>query len=354
MIISERMKGVFERENWILGGEVVELEERIADYTNRFQSVACGSGADALYLALDAAGMNEMAVVITTPFTFGATVSAILRTGAWVSFCDIGEDLQIDHVRLNDIFCIRKHIGAVVTVDLFGGMPNYGAIQSLCWEHKVKLIEDAAQAFGAEYDGLAAGSFGNFGCFSFHPSKPLGAIGDAGMVVTDDEKAAQTMRVRRNHGQAEKYHYTEAGINSRMDSIQAAAILDNLDSYDAELKRRRALAKVYRDKIEGVRHPIQDGGIRNPSFSIYPVIFETREQRDKAQAAITKAGLWSRVYYPTTLHLQPAFEFLGYKRGSLPRAERAAETILALPMAPGLLPEDLDRLAEIIGGVVRK
>ena len=147
------------------------------------------------------------------------------------------------------------------------------------------------------------------------------------MVVADDDDAANLMRRRRNHGQGPvKYNYIEAGINSRMDSIQAAAILDKLDNYGAELVRRRTLARLYRDNIEGVRHPIQAGGVRNPSFSIYPVIFDSPELRERAKVALSRAGVWCRVYYPSTLHLEPAYSFLGHKRGDFPRAERACET----------------------------
>jgi len=351
MIISERIKQVFERESWILGDQVTELETRIANYTKRNCAVACGSGADALYLALDAMGINEWSTVATTPFTFGATASAILRTGAKLVFVDIGPDLQIDAGVVSTLPIFRK-LDAVVTVDLFGGMTDYTEIATC----GVKVIEDAAQAFGAEYDGRKAGSLGHAGCFSFHPSKPLGAIGDAGMVVTDDFDAATVMRIRRNHGQAQlKYHYIEAGLNSRMDEIQAAAILDKLDNYDAELVRRRTLARLYRDNIEGVRHPIQAGGVRNPSFSIYPVLFETPELRERAKAALSRAGLWCRVYYPTSLHLEPAYSFLGHKLGDFPRAERACETILALPMdAEASQVENIERLFDVMGEVTGK
>ena len=244
----------------------------------------------------------------------------------------------------------------VVTVDLFGSAPHCGKIAACAEEYLTRIIEDAAQAFGAEYDGKVAGNLGSFaGCFSFHPSKPLGAIGDAGMVVTDDEDAANLMRTRRNHGQGAKYEYIEAGLNSRMDEIQAAAILDKLDGYAVELYRRRGLARFYRRHIDGVRHPIKSCGVISPSFSIYPVLFKSQEQRDKAKAALSEAGIWCRVYYPTPLHLQPAFSFLGYKRGSFPRAERAAETILALPMDEKACEVDeIERLVKIIGGVVGK
>ena len=350
MIISERIKRVFEHENWILGPEVAELEARVADYTGRKHAIACGSGADALCLALDAAGINEFSTVATTPFTFGATASAILRTGAKLIFVDIGDDLQIDARKVAALRTMRS-VDAVVPVDLFGGMPNYQAIT----ESGVMIIEDAAQAFGAEYEGRKAGAFGFAGCFSFHPSKPLGAIGDAGMVVTDDKYAERIMQRRRNHGQSAKYNYVEPGLNSRMDSIQAAAILDKLDNYDAELKRRRTLARLYRDNIEGVRHPIQAGGIRNPSFSIYPVLFDSSELRERAKVALSQAGLWGRVYYPRSLHLEPAFSFLGHKRGDFPRAERACETILALPMDEKASQVDqIELLFNVLEGVLKK
>ena len=351
MEISERIKKVFERENWILGDEVAELETLVAYYTGRKHAIACGSGSDALYLALDAAGINEFSTVATTPFTFGATASAILRTGAKLIFVDIGQDLQIDAGIVSTLPMLR-HIDAVVTVDLFGSTPNYQEIA----ECGLRVIEDAAQAFGSEYDRRKAGALGWAGCFSFHPSKPLGAIGDAGMVVVDDDDAAKAIRTRRNHGQGPvKYNYIEAGLNSRMDSIQAAAILDKLDNYDAELVRRRTLARLYRDNIKGVRHPIQSGGVRNPSFSIYPVLFDSPELREMAKAALSRAGVWCRVYYPSALHLEPAYSFFNYKRGDFPRAERACETILALPMDEKASQVwNIELLFEVMGEVLGK
>jgi len=350
MIISNRIRRVFEHENWILGDEVRELETRVANYTRRNCAVACGSGADALYLALDAMGICAGKTVATTPFTFGATAAAILRTGARLVFVDIGQDLQIDAVQVATLPMLRK-LDAAVTVDLFGSFPDYKTIS----ECGIKVIEDAAQAFGAEYDGRKAGSLGHAGCFSFHPSKPLGGIGDAGMVVTDDFDAAARMRARCNHGQVLKYSYVEDGLNSRMDSLQASAILDKLDNYDAELHHRRTLARLYRDNIDGVRHPIQSGCVRNPSFSIYPVIFDSPELRERAKAALSHAGLWCRVYYPSPLHLEAAFAALGHKRGDFPRAERACETILALPMDEKASQLDqLDRLFNVLGEVLGK
>lgn len=352
MIISDRVKAVFGREDWILGREVEELEQRVAAYTRRKHAVACGSGADALYLALDAAGISEWSNVITTPFTFGATAAAITRTGARLIFADIGPDLQIDPEHVERICRSSGRIDAVVAVDLFGGMPRYLELAEICRKYNAVLIEDAAQAFGAEYDGKLAGALGEIGAFSFHPSKPLGAMGDAGMVVFDGSTAAADMiRRRRNHGQESKYRYTEAGLNSRLDTIQAAAILDKLDGYEAELARRRRSALSYREAIRSVRHPIKAGGTQNPSFSIYPVQFDLQEQRDEAMAKLLAEGIWCRVYYPSPLHLEPAFSFLGYSRGDLPWAERACRTVLALPMEGE---PDVGRIAEIIGGVAEK
>lgn len=345
-MISERVKRVFEHQNWILGPEVAELEGRIADYVGREYAVACASGADALYLALNAAGINDHCVVATTPFTFGATASAILRTGARLVFADIGQDLQIDFDQVYDLFRKNHKICSVVAVDLFGGMPDY---KKAGFDEMHVLVEDAAQAFGSEYGSKKAGVFGNYGCFSFHPSKPLGAFGDAGMVVTDNAIAAHTIRTIRNHGQKSKYHYTGEGLNSRMDSIQAAAILDKLDGYEAELKRRRSLANAYRDSLPNLRHPIQTTETQNPSFSIYPVIFESTEIRERDKAALSHAGIWNRVYYPRSLHLEPAFAFMGHKKGDFPNAERASETILALPMDVTM--DGIKQVIEILQGI---
>jgi dTDP-4-amino-4,6-dideoxygalactose transaminase len=347
-MLSKRVLKVFEHKQWILGPEVGELEKRVEIMTGR-HAVACGSGADALYLAHLALGVGEFELIATTPFTFGATAAAIARAGARPIFVDVDEDLQIsaDGIeRAHD----KNNLSAVVTVDLFGGFPHYIQIAEFCQANDIKLIEDAAQAFGAEYDGRPAGSLGDAGCFSFHPSKPLGAMGDAGMVVFFDGQAAEFARRIRNHGieggGATKYLYTDPGLNSRMDSIQAAALLDKLDRFPAELARRRTIAAVYRRAMPFLKHPVQPGGVHNPSFAIYPVIFESNKQRQWAMMALTAAGLWNRVYYPIPLHLQPAYSWLGHKLGDFPVAEKACERILALPLEVG--PDEASRVVEIL------
>lgn len=340
-MISNRVKIVFEHGQWINGPEVKALEKRVAQYTGRKHAIAVGNGYDALSLAIECfAPIRNTPVIITTPFTFGATASAAIKRNR-VKFVDIGDDLQINHAMIDDQFT-----GAILPVDLFGGTPNYQELKKT----GCRIIEDAAQAFGAEYDGRKAGALGDVGCFSFHPSKLLGACGDSGMIVLDDDQRAAEIRMLANHGMSPgtKYLYSEPGVNSRMDSIQAAILLDRLDDFDRLLTERRVIASVYRRALPCVKHPIQEGGIRRPSFSIYPVLFETQKHRQIAQMALTKAGFWSRIYYPIPLHLQPAFNLLGYKKGDFPKAEKAAETILALPME--ITMEQIGQVIDIIRG----
>ena len=339
-MIPERVKEVFRHQQWINGPEVAELESRVAKYVGRRHAVAVGSGYDALVFGMLAAGIKDWPyMVVTTPFTFGATVSAAM-TAPNVAMVDIGDDLQIDHTQIKGAVD-GSLLGAIIPVDLFGGTPNYQAMR----ETGFTIIEDAAQAFGAEYDGRMAGALGDVGCFSFHPSKLLGACADAGMVVLDDDEAAARIRMVANHGMHPwtKYVYAEPGVNSRMDSIQAAVLLDKLDSFDSVLSERRTIAKIYRRELSCVKHPIQEGGIRRPSFSIYPVLFASMDQRNRAMSALNSAGFWARVYYPLPLHLQPAFHHLGYHKGDFPKAEKAAETILALPMEI-----NMDRIGNVI------
>lgn len=345
-MISERVKEVFRHRQWINGPEVADLEMRIANYVGRKHAVAVGSGYDALVLGLLAAGLEYYPhMVITTPFTFGATLSAAMRSLS-VALVDIGADLQIDHDQIKGAVA-DGFLGAIMPVDLFGGTPNYQAMR----ETGFTIIEDAAQAFGAEYDGRMAGALGDLGCFSFHPSKLLGACGDAGMIVLDDDEMMARIRVVANHGMHPwtKYVYAEPGVNSRMDSIQAAVLLDKLDSFDSVLSERRTIAKIYRRELSCVKHPIQEGGIRRPSFSIYPVLFANKDQRNRAMSSLNSAGFWARVYYPLPLHLQPAFQHLGYYKGDFPKAEKAAETILALPMEISM--DRIGHVIDIIRGV---
>lgn len=345
MEISNRVKIVFEHQRWINGPEVRELEKRVADFTGSRHAIAVGNGYDALFLALSES-MQVSSRVITTPLTFGATVSAAIAAKGLVRFVDIGEDLQIDSDAVaampTDYF-----ENFILPVDLFGGMPNYDHLNETGWT----IIEDAAQAFGAEYAGRKAGALGDIGCFSFHPSKLLGACGDAGMIVLDDDVMAEKIRIRANHGMQPgmKYLYADQGVNSRMDSIQAAVLLDKLDRFDSILAERRMIASVYRRALPCVKHPIREAGKIRPSFSIYPVLFETSEQRTRAQMELTRAGFWSRIYYPIPLHLQPAFRSLRYKAGDFPKAEKVAETILALPMEITLA--EVGIVIDIIRGV---
>ena len=345
-----RVLDIVKHKRWILGPEVEELEKNVSAMTGRY-AVACGSGADALYLAHLGLGIGEFETIATTPFTFGATAAAIVRAGARPIFVDVDDDLQISADGIEQAHS-RHGLSAVVTVDLFGGFPRYGQILDFCRDKGIKVIEDAAQAFGAEYDGKPAGSMGDAGCFSFHPSKPLGAWGDAGMVVFADGRAAELICKVRNHGMeggaANKYIYTEHGINSRMDSIQAAVLLDNLERFPAELAKRRAIAALYLRLLPSLRHPVRLDGAQRPSFAIYPVIFDSHKRRRAAQEALSAAGLWCRVYYPIPLHLQPAYRWLGHDYGEFPVAEKACERILALPLEVD--PADAVRVAEILKG----
>ncbi len=344
--VSSAVLGVMRSTHFILGPCGKALEEAIAAYHGVKHAVAVASGTDALHLALLAAGIKRGDEVITTPFTFIATAEAISYTGAVPVFVDIDPDtFNIDATKIEA--AVTKKTRAIVPVHLYGQPADMDRIMMVAKKHGLRVIEDCAQSFGAEYRGRKTGSFGDTGCFSFFPSKNLGCYGDGGMVITDDRKLAEHMLSLRNHGSQVRYYHDEIGFNSRLDEIQAAVLTIKLRYLDEYNEKRRKNAMLYTAHLSG-------SGMQTPSeqpetrhvFHQYTVRVKERDSVKKKldEGKVTS----SMIYYPVPLHLQAAYKDLGLKPGSLPAAEQAAREVLSLPMYPELTEGQIKTVAEAV------
>ena len=331
---------VLDSQQFILGEDVRLLEAEMARYTGAGYAVGCGSGSDALLLALLALGVGEGAEVVTTPFTFFATAGAVTRTGARPVFVDIEpRTYNIDPARVEEAVTGRTR--ALLPVHLYGQCAEMGEILRVAQGRGVRVIEDAAQAVGGvDAAGRSAGSAGDAGCFSFYPTKNLGAAGEAGLVTANDAGLAERLRRLRVHGGATEYHHDEVGFNSRLDTFQAAVLRVKLPHLDAWSDARRERAGDYTRLmgeaglsefvtppyvLEGARHIFHQYVVRVPAA-----------RRDALLEHLRANGVGTKVYYPVPLHLQPCFAYLGYREGDFPESERAARETLALPMFPEL------------------
>jgi len=352
--------------HFILGAEVTAFELQAAKACGTSFAVGCGSGSDALWLALAAAGVGPGDRVLTTPFSFFATVSAILRAGATPVLADIEPKTFNLSAQLCEKAIERKPVKAVMPVHLYGQCADWDAFGALQAEHGLLLIEDAAQAFGATWKGHKAGSLGDAAAFSFYPTKNLSAMGDAGMTTTDDGELAERMRMLRTHGMRRRYYHDEVGANSRLDTMQAAVLLVKLEfvaQWNAERRRLAAnydalfhkagLARKDGDAAEGVVLPFVDSRGEHV-FHQYVV---RASRRNELREFLTERKIGTEIYYPVPLHLQDALQVLGYKRGDFPESERAAEEVLALPMYAELREDEQEivvaAIAEFYSGEAR-
>jgi len=331
--------------HFVLGPNVQALEQEAAAYCGVKHAITCASGTDALHLALRACGIGPGDEVITTPFTFIATAEAISYTGAKPVFVDIDpHTFNIDPEQVARAVTPRTR--AVLPVHLYGQPADLAPIAETCRRHGLRLVEDSAQSFGAEYGGRKSGAFGDIGCFSFYPSKNLGAYGDGGMVVTDDDALAQSVRILRDHGRTATYRHARVGYNSRLDEIQAAILRVKLRRIDEYNRLRRRNAHLYSERLRGTRvtPPEEDG----KGLHVYHQYTIRSERRDTIQKALGAAHVASAIYYPVPLHQQEAYlsDASGVK---LPQAEAAAAQVLSLPMYPELTEAQVNR---IIGAVL--
>jgi dTDP-4-amino-4,6-dideoxygalactose transaminase len=341
---------VVDSQQFILGEEVRRLEEEIAAYCGTREAVGCASGSDALFLALLALGIRPGDEVLTSPYTFFATAGEISRAGAVPVFADIDErTFNLDVSQVAD--CLRSHpkIRAIIPVDLFGGCADMDPIGELARERGIPVIEDAAQSIGAEYKSRRAGSLGLAGCFSFYPTKNLGAYGDGGMLTTSDSSLAARLRALRVHGSTTKYVHQWVGINSRLDAIQAAVLRVKLRYLDNWSAGRRRNAERYRALLAASSIPVvPPAPAEYQTRHVYNQFTIRCPDRDRLRAYLKQRGIGSEIYYPLPLHLQPCYAALGYSKGDFPVSERLAAESLSLPVQAELAAEDIDYVTDAI------
>jgi dTDP-4-amino-4,6-dideoxygalactose transaminase len=348
--IRSVIERVLDSQNFILGPEVAGLEREIAEYSQCKFGIGVSSGTDALLVALMAIGVKPGDEVITTPYSFFATAGVIARLGAVPIFADIEPNtFNIDPEKIESKISSRTR--ALIPVHLFGRMARMDVIIEMANRHGIRVIEDAAQAIGAEYQGRRAGSIGDLGCFSFYPTKNLGAFGDAGMVVTNDAELGERVRMLRVHGYRTKYHSEAVGGNFRLDEIQAAILRVKLKYLDQWTEARRRNAALYRDLLpEAVSAPADDPNGRH----IYNQFVIRYKDRDRLMNWMKDHSVGSEIYYPVPLHLQDCFNSLGGKPGDFPETERACSETLALPIYPELTEEMVRYVADTIRELVNR
>jgi dTDP-4-amino-4,6-dideoxygalactose transaminase len=341
--IDAAILGVVASGQFVLGPNVRALEKEIAEYVGCRHAVGVASGTDALQLAMVALGVGPGDEVITTPFTFIATASTISHTGAIPVFVDI--DPRTFNMAPESVeAAITPRTKAILPVHLFGQMVEMGPILEVADRHGLRVIEDAAQAIGAEENGRRAGSVGDIGCFSFYPTKNLGAYGDGGMVTTNDAELADKVDVLRRQGSKTKYFNEVLGFNSRLDEIQAALLRVKLKYLDEWAEERRLVAQRYNELLSGVETPYERPGVRH----VYHQYTIRTPRRDELRAHLRDRGIGTMIYYPVSLHRLPVYAGLGYGEGSLPESERAAEEVLSLPMYAELREEHIRAVASAV------
>jgi dTDP-4-amino-4,6-dideoxygalactose transaminase len=369
--IEAAIRRVMESQHFILGPEVESFEKKLADYVGSKHAIGVASGSDALVVALMALGVGPGDEVITTPYTFFATAGAISRLGAKPVFVDIEPNsfnLDPDQVRdyligkhplLNDRSRFDHHPGrvkAIIPVHLYGQCADMAPIMAVAGERGIPIIEDAAQAIGSRYQGRSAGTMGVFGCYSFFPSKNLGAAGDAGALVTDDDQLAEKVRVLRAHGSKPKYFHRVVGVNSRLDAIQAAILSVKLRYLDQWSDGRQQVAARYDELLGDNSTPV---GVSSPTLGlpwrrpgdrhIFNQYIVRSPMRDQLRAALKQAKIGCEIYYPLPMHLQECFADLGYRPGDLSESEAAARETMALPMFPEIDLAQQVRVARAMG-----
>lgn len=369
--IMAPVERIFEQQSFILGPWVENAEKDLAAYLRVPHAIGVSSGTDALLLSLMALGVGPGDAVLTTPFTFFATVGSIVRLGAEPVFADIDpESFNLDPrqaARALERPEVAGRVKVMIPVHLFGQPADMYPLMTLAQDHGLAVVEDAAQAIGAHYPGpggklMAAGSMGSTGCFSFFPSKNLGGAGDGGLITTCDDELAEKLRSMRTHGShpREKYRHLWVGGNFRLDALQAAVVQAKLPHLDDWSRGRRANAERYDQLLEQaglvekglVRPPVRCWPEQPQSHVFNQYVVRVKE-RDRLMAALLEAGIGCAVYYPLPLHLQECFAHLGGKEGDLPVAEQAAREVLALPVYPELTPAQQERVVGVMADFYR-
>lgn len=341
-LIKPEIDQVFERvvsnASFILGKEVADFEEAFATFCNTQEAIGTSSGTSALHLALLACGVGPGDEVITTPLTFIATTEVISHVGARPVFVDIDRrSYNLDPYQIEAAITARTK--AIMPVHLYGQPADMAPLLEIAQKYNLRVIEDAAQAHGAEYNGKRAGSIGDVGCFSFYPGKNLGAYGDGGMVVTNNPDIARQVRLLRNHGRKDKYEHLIEGFGYRLDALQAAILAVKLRYLEQWTECRRQHANLYTKLLSGsgIMTPQEMDNVRH----VYHLYVVEVGNREKVQEQLKTQGIATGVHYPIPLHLQPAYRHLRYQFGAFPNAETASQRILSLPMFPELTEEQI-------------
>ena len=350
--LEKRINKILDHGAYIMGPEVFELEEKLADYCGVKHAISCSSGTDALLIPLMAWGVGPGDAVFTTPFTYVATAEVISILGATPVFVDVYEstynidceklEIEIKKV-LNEGNLVPK---AIIPVDLFGLPARYRLITELANKYNLKIIEDAAQSFGGLIGENKVGSFGDIAATSFYPAKPLGCYGDGGAIFTNNDELAEECRAIRIHGtKDDKYNSEMIGLNGRLDSIQAAVLLEKLSIFDDELKMRDDIDLYYRKHLNNAQYHPKN---YHSAHALFSITLGSNEKRNNLIDRLTKEKIPTVVYYKYPIHLMEAFKYLGYKKGDLPVSEILSSTIVSLPMHPYLELTDIDLLVSKI------
>ena len=352
--IDKRIKKVLDNGTYIMGKEVYELEEKLAHYVGVKNCISCSSGTDALLIPLMAKGIGPGDAVITTPFTYIATAEVISLLGATPVFVDIYEStFNIDPSNIENAikFAIKNNLTprAIIAVDLFGLPARYRVIEKIAKSFNLFVIEDAAQSFGGIIKGKKAGSFGDVSSTSFFPAKPLGCYGDGGAIFTDDDDLAVKMKSIRVHGGgSDKYSNVRIGVNGRLDTIQAAILLEKIFIFDEELKSRNNIAKYYKDNINlNFKKPHIPDRYQS-SWAQYSLLAKNETQKKRVINKMGKKKIPIMIYYKTPLHLQKCFKSLCYKLGDFPISEKCSKLIFSIPMHPYLEKKQQDLIISIL------
>ena len=354
--VDERIHRVLEHGQFIMGPECSELEQRLATYVGVRHCLGIASGTDALLIALMALGIGRGDDVITVPFTFFATAEMIALAGATPVFVDIDRrSYNMDPGKVEA--AITPRTKAIMPVSLYGQCPDLDAINEIAARHRLAVIEDAAQSFGATYKGRRSGGLTTIGATSFFPSKPLGCYGDGGALFTDDDELARIMREIRVHGQDRRYHHPRLGTTGRLDSMQAAVLLAKLDVFDDEVEARHRVGGRYAELIGAQFGASAQAKVRAPHVErfntcVYAQYTVEVEQREIVETRMKSLGVPTAVHYPISLHQQPAFKYLGLGQGAFPASEDAARRVISLPMHPYLTDEQQVKVVEALAQAV--
>ena len=350
--LEKRINKILDHGAYIMGPEVFELEEKLADYCGVKHAISCSSGTDALLIPLMAWGVGPGDAVFTTPFTYVATAEVISILGATPVFVDVYESTyNIDCEKLE--IEIKKVINegklrprAIIPVDLFGLPARYRLIDQIAKKYNLKVIEDAAQSFGGSIKSERVGNFGDVAATSFYPAKPLGCYGDGGAIFTNDDSLAEECKAIRIHGtKIDKYNSEIIGLNGRLDSIQAAVLLEKLTIFDEELEMRNEVDSYYRKILNNAQYHPKN---YQSAHALFSITLESNYKRNDLIDRLSKNKIPSVVYYKSPIHIMPAFSYLGYKEEDFPVSKKLSKTIISLPMHPYLSDNDLIQIIETI------